>query len=219
MATTARLYRTARIGTGARGADGKIDGFRSAFDRHLPASLPDGSHYDVWSIDGKPVMYVFAVCEPAIHALAAADADIQPLSPEFESPAAMQAWLDGTLDLTQAQRNIIEGDGIPIDDLTGSITRRQVFRRIALYFALGAIMSRSKDPVTKQHLVLDFLTRNLATTVGQLTVTQRNRIRDWMTAQGLSTASITNATTVRQVLKFIVANIDLRPNRFTRAEF
>lgn len=213
MAITHRLYRAARLGSGVF-----PDRYRSALSRYI---IEDGTGatYEDWikdPIEAATAFYSLASAESTVHALCESDPDITVLSPEFATLEALQAWLDGSIsgEFSPTARTTIETDKIPIDDITTSNTRREFWRRLGIYHRVSNYMSGQGDGTA-----LEFLKANLDSTVQQLPIAVRTRIRNWMTERGLDTTWITNSTTVRAVLKFLLVNVNITPNRFTRLAF
>ncbi len=207
MAITHRLYRSARLGSGTLS-----DPYYSALRAYIVAD-GSGSDFEDWIHETKPVRYALASCEASVHDTIAADVNIQALSPQFSALEDLDAWLDGSLALTAGQRTAVEDDGIPIDDITSSNTRREFLRRVALHHRIGNYMRGLNDSA------LDFLRESLSTTVSQVPQAVRTRIQTWMQERGLSTAWISGSTTVRQVLKYILVNINLSHNIFVKLHF
>lgn len=209
MALTFRLYRSARIGTGTRS-----DPYRSALTRYIHED-GTGATFEDWiqdPTDTGVARYALARCESAVHVACAADADVRPLSPEFANKAELATWLDAPVgaEMTQTIRDVVEADRIPIDDVVvGVTTRRQLWRRIGMIHRVGNMLRGKRDDV-----VLDLLRRDVSTTVSQMAPTTRTRLRAWMTNHGLDTSWVTNTTTMRQILKFVVANLGVTPNTF-----
>lgn len=199
----------ARLGAGTR-----TDAYRAALSRYITADGTGADYEQIELAEHKGSMYCLALCEPAVHAQCAADPDIIALSPEVADAPALQAWLDGDLGNVAANiRTAIEADLIPIDDLIATNKRRELMRRIALYFRIAQYMRGNNDTNA-----LAFLAQNLSTTRQQLPAAVRTRILAWCTERGISTAWTTNSTTVRALLKFILVNINLIPLRYVRAE-
>jgi len=64
-----------------------------------------------------------------------------------------------------------------------------------------------------------FALNNLDTTVNQVPQAIRTAIRNWMQSKGLAIGWITNATTVREILHFIVSNLGIGKLRMSGEEF
>lgn len=194
MAATYRLYRAARLGDGKS----RATAYRSAILRY------GAQRRDVWdnvSRQSTAGFYHLVLADSTIHTQIAADVDIQALSPEQATLAALQTWLDGQIGggVSASLRSAIESDGIPIDDLTATSTRRALLRRIArcIMFAQRLFGERDADALTFARAALD-------ATVAEVPLVARQRIAAWMQARGLDTSWITGTTPVRQVLRFIL---------------
>lgn len=193
---TYRFYRTARLGDGSR-----ANPFRSALTRYIPGSIQGATFWD-WIHDARPLRYALALTDSVTHVLAASDADIQALSPELADLAAVNTWLESST-LSDPAHTTLEGDGISTQWIAAQTTRRQLFRYAARLHVVVQDVKRLKNAET-----MDIFGRGLDLQMNQVPVTTRQKIRTWMEAKGLDTTWITNATTVRQVLHYIVQNVD-----------
>lgn len=209
MASALALYRSLRIGTGT-----SADPYRSKLANYITGTA--GAWFEDWALDptGALARYALAFCDSAVHTTMAADVDIQQMSPQRDSLSDLLAWLAGPVGTISAGlRTLVEGDGIPIDDFTVDTTRRTVWRRIALRHRMGQFMRGATDTDA-----LAFLLDSLATQVSAIPVARRNRIAAWMTERGLDTSWIVGTTTVREVLRYILLGLNLKPLRWAAVE-
>lgn len=206
---TYRFYRAPTLGTGAS----TQDYIRSKLQNYIvndgtPTSPATQDFWD-WSFRTRSARYCLAWCDSTVHTTIAADAEITVLSPELADIAAIQTWLDGLVgSLPAGLATVLEADGISTTWLTGTTTRRQLWRFIAKLHSLVQKLSGSGDADLR-----DLFKNGLATTVGQVPVAARNKIGNWMINQGMDTSWITGATTLRQVTEFVVANASFPPLR------
>jgi len=204
MALTFRFYRSKRVGTGVRG-----DPFRSKLTAYITAQ--GGSDFEDWildPVDAGLTRYALAICDSTVHATIDGDTDIQALSPELANQAAATSWLDSAITAPAAVLTAIEGDRIPVDDVT---TNRQLMRRLAIYHRLGNLLLANRETDA-----IGLLRSSLSLTVADLTAAVRNRVQSWMTERGISTTGITGTTTLRDVVKRIVQSGVIGANQFGR---
>jgi hypothetical protein len=206
MALTYRLYRSARLGTGTR-----ADPYRSALTRHISED-GTGQTFEDWiqdPIDVGLARYACALADSTVHAQCVADPDITALSPECATIAEVTVYLDTPLAIVSGVRTTIETDRIPLHDLLdGANTHRELWRRLAVYHRVGNYLRGSGDAA------IEILRAALSGTVGQLPAAVRTRVRNWMAERGLDSTWITNQTTVRDVITYIVNNVALTGARF-----
>jgi hypothetical protein len=131
--------------------------------------------------------------------------------------------LDGPLDslwdslpdaVKTARVAVLEAKAISAGWLNPSTSIRDVIRYgfRACYFAQMAEGDGNAN-------LLNLLSRNLDVTVGQLPVGIRNAGRDWINSRGLSTAWMTNQTTIRQIVHYVVENLGFGVIRFNGKTF
>ena len=60
----------------------------------------------------------------------------------------------------------------------------------------------------KNSVAMAIFAVGLTATVGDLSSQTRTRVRDWMDAKGLDTTWITNQTLIRQVLQYLLENLN-----------
>jgi hypothetical protein len=113
-----------------------------------------------------------------------------------------------------AAQNGLEANGISVAWVTGTNTLREVLRYLQITFILGQMADIEGNANLKA-----FLARNLTATVGSLTAQQRNAAKTWIALKGLDSGWITNATTVRQVLHYVVENLGWGRIRFEKEIF
>lgn len=152
----------------------------------------------------RPVDYSFVCCDETIHNTIEADLEIQAMSPRFADLPAVQAWLDGDWDSTPATAKLqFENDGISTAWTAPATTRRNFWRYLNRYHSITHDLARDKDPD-----LFELLKANLNLTVGTIPAAKRQKFANWMNRKGLSTTWITGTTTIRQVVQFVLENID-----------
>lgn len=189
---TYRLYLATRIGDGIT--------HQTAFRSKLVNYIVNDGTKDFWSWGNRATAFCFclALCDSPLHATIAADVDIIALSPELADTAAITTYLNGLVGTLPTNiSNALEAAGIPVDWITAGTTRRQLWRFISAWHFINQRMTAAQRT---------FLANNLDSTIGSLTVAERNRISTWMTNNNLDTTWITGPTLVREVVKFIIQN-------------
>ncbi len=105
----------------------------------------------------------------------------------------------------------LEAHGISCTWITTN-TIRDVIRYIIKLFHITQKFAMKDNALT-------LLKQNLGTTTGTLPVIVRNTIKTWMQNKGLAIGWITNATTVREVLHFILENLGIGKFKMQGVEF
>lgn len=196
MALTYRFYRSAEI-------DGLLPGSkRSSLAQYIVAG--NGSDFWDWAHEIRPIRYAFSRADSTVHALCAADPGITPYSPELADLDAVHAWLDSPLSsVSQTIRDQLESDGFSTSWANAQTTRREAFRYISRMHRMLQELRRFENLDAMQ-----LFNRGLDTTIGSMTVTQRNRLANWMQNRGLDTSWITGPTTIRAVIQYIYDNLN-----------
>jgi len=200
MASTYRFYRTPRLGDGLT----RQTAFRSKLN-DLGIVRADATQ-DFWSWPNRAMAVSLCLvwCEPVKHVTIAADPDISALSPELADIAAVNAWLDQPVGaLPAAIRARLESDGFPLGWVNGATTRRQLWRKIAQQHVIMQRLFAGNDNA------FNFFKRSLDETIASVPVAIRNRVSAWMVERGLDTSWITGATLVREVVEFVLAQVNL----------
>jgi len=192
VANTYRFYMATTIGTGTR-----ADPFRAALTDFIVA---DGTQ-DFWSWFNPThsVQFCLAWCDPTLHTTIAADSRVTVLSPQWDDVNTHLDDLVGTI--PSGTQTALETNGIPVAWIDASTTYRDVWRWLSKRHIFSQSLIGTGDTN-----VVNFIKNNLDTTVGSLSAAVRNAGQNWMTNHGLDTSWITGTTTVRQVVKFIIAN-------------
>lgn len=201
---TYRLYLAARLGDGVSHATP----FRSKLANYIS---DDGTQrFWDWSNRATPWRLCLAFCDTTVHATIAADTDITVLSPESADLSALGTWLDGLVGTLPANvATAFENARFPVDWITASTTRRQLWRAISLWHVM--VQSANGDGAAN---ALAFIASNLDATVGSLSAAVRNAMSAWMTSRGLDVSQVTGATTIRAVVKGILNSGVFSPVKF-----
>lgn len=113
-----------------------------------------------------------------------------------------------------ALKTSLGSHGISTSWLSGSNTIRDGIRYLIRIFSTAQIADGEGNKNIK-----DLISRNLDMTVQQIPVAIRNAVRDWMQSKGLAIGWINNATTVREILHFIVSNLGIGKLKMSGEEF
>jgi hypothetical protein len=133
-----------------------------------------------------------------------------PVSPLFADEAEEEIFLDAPVagmdsTLRNSVQTALENAGYNTNWIQGTHT----FRNIAQYFwrvtALAQRIHGENHAGFRRLLSLP-----LNGTVADLTGQERTAVRNWMTNKGWSVTWITNATTIRAVIHFVVLNLNHR---------
>jgi hypothetical protein len=208
MALTYKFYRSTIIGDGTRG-----NSFRSKLVNFI---IEDGSGatFENFIDPQKPLCYDLARCDSTVHAQIASDADIKPISIELADDAAVLEWMngDGFADaLVNAQ---LESDGCSTAWKSTGTTRRDLMAYLAKLYILGLDIGRARDSD-----LLRLIKENLDNRINQLPVAVRNKVTNWMVTKGLDAGWIGGQTTVRQVLHYVIENVQWPKQKLIRFEF
>lgn len=157
--------------------------------------------------------YLVRVNAPqAIHdAIVANDAGTV-ISPMYADEAAEASALDA--EFTDATyKAAVDGKHYSTSWMTTGNTFRDMLRYVVRMCHLGQRLHKFGPVVTR---VMEL---GLSSTVADLTAAQRTAVRNWMTNHGLATGWITNGTTIRQVLHFILTNLGFGKHHIGKLEF
>lgn len=103
--------------------------------------------------------------------------------------------------------------GIDISWVAAATTKRQFLRRMIQLCWLAQKALGEKHEVMKA-----ILNHNLDAPVSEFTAQQRNAVKTWMENKGLDTGWIKNVTTIREIIAFILNNLNLKV-KFKGQEF
>jgi len=201
MALTYRFYRSLMVGTGTRS-----DPYRSDLTRFIVA---DGSGANFWDLAAPagwhPARYALAIADSTVHAAIDADGTNLALSGELVDLPTVATFLDGT-DAQNLAANILaqfETDGVSTAWLASQTTVRQMLS----YLSRLVVILQDVDRLANTNALAAFASA-LSTTVSQLSANVKTQVAAWMTGKGLDTSWIVGSTTVRQVLQYILTNIN-----------
>ena len=168
----------------------------------------------------NPARHISICCVHASdtsHAAILANAQVIPVSPLFASEANIPVGLETVLNSIPGIATIktkLEANGINMAWISGSNTLKDAIRYLFKTHAIAQIADGEGKSEVKQ-----LITNNLDTTVNQVPQAIRTAIKNWMQAKGLAIGWITNATTVREILHFIVSNLGIGKLRMSGEDF
>lgn len=164
------------------------DGLKPTTARR-PKYISDGGiagAYQAMDYGDDPVMLVAAEVTAGEHTSIASNADV------VSAPADLEATIGANLATVQAA---LESKSIPADWVSSGMTYRTVLRWVARLFLLCARL----QGLRAGRLFTAGIT--LSSTVGDLSVSVRQKLNDGAQSLGLDTSGITLATTIRAALK------------------
>jgi len=148
--------------------------------------------------------------EQATHDAISADASVIVMSPLFGVASDWLPWLDTPVsnlpDLSTARQKL-EAIGLNFGWVTGEHTCRDILRYIRKFLIFEQRLWG--DWVDNNAGIIEVIKLHIDSTVNTLSPALREQAKDWMAARGLAVGWITNQTTVREVLHFIVQNLNL----------
>lgn len=206
-----RIYRAPQVGTGSIN-----DPITSILNELIDVQA--GDHFDEIDHPARKYSICTVTASQKTHDAIESDGRSVALTPLLSDIGFVSAMDTPFADVPQALRDKakaqLESDGINTAWIMGTNTLRDVLRHLCrMHF-----FSQIADGVGNAAL-RGFLTRNLNETVGSLTVAQRTAARNWMQARGLGIGWITNQTTVREVVHYVVENLGWEKIRFGGTEF
>jgi hypothetical protein len=98
----------------------------------------------------------------------------------------------------------LENNGINTAWISASSTLRDVLRYLLRIFTIGQLTYGKNESD-----IMEFLRNNLDTQVVNISLTIRNKVKAWMQSKGLDVSWIVGATTVRQILHYIVTTLSI----------
>lgn len=150
------------------------------------------------------------------HAVILADSRAVPISELYEE-GAVNTGLERVFNSIVGAgvlKTKMENQGISASWITNSNTMRDVLRYLVRIFTICQVSDGEGNTGVK-----DFLKANLTMQVKDIPAAARNAIKTWMQAKGLAIGWITNITTVREVVHFIVENLGIGKLRLSGEEF
>ena len=108
----------------------------------------------------------------------------------------------------------LEAIGIDTSWISGSDTLRLGLRYLLRVFTVGQFVDG--EAVGE---VREFLKSNLTTQVSAVPAVIRDKVKTWMQNKGLAVGWITGTTTVRQVIHYIVINLNIEKLNMSDEEF
>jgi len=205
-----RFYLAPQQGTGT-----EIDPYRSILNDLI--DVHQGDWFD--EID-NPARHISICCVHALdasHTAILGNTQVIPVSPLFASEADIPTGLETILNSIPGIATIkskLETNGINMAWISGSNTLKDAIRYLLKTHAIAQIADGEGNSKVKQ-----LIANSLDATVNQVPQAIRTAIRDWMQAKGLAIGRITNATTVREILHFIVSNLGIGKLRMSGEEF
>lgn len=194
------LYLAPQIGSGTYS-----DPYRSMLNDLI--NIISGDWFD--EID-HPIRRVSICCvhaSDATHSAIALNSQVVRLSSlmpdnlDFASKMDMAATSLPT-DMQTAIVTALEAKGINTAWMSAATTLREL---VAMLLRVCQFAQRAEGNNNAALKIL--ITANLDSTFGSFTTTRRNAIKTWMASKGLATGWITNSSTVRQIIHFIMMNM------------
>jgi len=207
---TIRLYLAPQTGSGTI-----YDPIRSILN-----GLIDVAAGDRFTEIDNPARLISICCvhaSQATHDAITADARVLPLGNLCADEAAFRAHLDSLisgLPNLAALKTALEERGISTSWYSGSNTIRDGVRWLVRNFAIAQIAQGLGNTGVKT-----VIAGSLDLTVGSYPLSVRNVVENWMSSRGLATGWITNDTTIRQVLHFIIENLGFGVLRLSGESF
>ena len=201
------LYLAPQIGTGTY-----LDPYRSLLNNII--NIPAGEWFD--EID-HPVRRLSVCCVHAsdsTHATIVANPQVIPLSSVALDDLTFSAQMDSKAGVSSANITGLESKGLNMAWMSIGTTTRDLISMI-LRGCQFAQRAEGDNVGALKELIL----ANLDNTVGTFTVTRRNVIKNWMSSKGLATGWITNSSTVRQIIHFIMMNMNWPKIKLSKESF
>jgi hypothetical protein len=166
---------------------------------------------------GRRISLCCVLANDATHTAIAADSRIIVASPLANDFADLKSKLDticSSIPSIATIRARFEEIGINTEWISGSNTLRDALRYLVRVFTFAQITDGENNPDVR-----DFVQKNLTTQIKDVPTALRTKVKDWMQARGLAVGWITNTTTVREVLHFIVTNLGIGKLKMSGEEF
>ena len=188
--------------------------FRSVLNDLI--NISQGDWFDEIDHPARRISICCVHASDATHAVILADSRPVPISELYEEGAVGigLAKIFNSITGSTALKTKMENQGISTAWITSSNTMRDVLRYLIRIFTITQVSDGEGNTNVKE-----FLKANLTTTVAQIPVGIRTAIRDWMQAKGLAIGWITNATTVREIVHFIIENLGIGKLKMSGEEF
>ena len=200
-----RIYIAPQIGTGT-----KQDPIRSIINNFI--DIRNGEWFDEYDFPARKYSMIFVFASQATHTLIGNDSQVVIMSGQYENKSELKTGLNVLVgDLPPAMKSNVlaklEAGGVNAGWISNSNTLKQVIRYILLHFTLSQFTIKDQD-------LVDFLKEHLDTTVAHVPLAARIKIKNWMEGRNLDIGWITNQTTTREILHFIINNLGFGVLRF-----
>ena len=146
----------------------------------------------------------------ATHDRIIAEAKGKPISKLIQEQIE-DAELETIFSDSEANENA-ESEGYSITWVSGNNTLRDVLRYFLRIVVFGQIVKRNA-------LIKKIFELGLSSTVNALSPAERTAAKDWMVSRGLAIGWITNKTTIREILHFVVMNLGFGKIKVAGKEF
>jgi len=179
-------------------------------------NISQGEWFDEIDHPARRISICCVHASDATHAVILADSRPVPISELYEEGAVNEglSHIFNNITGSTALKTKMENHGISTSWITNSNTMRDVLRYLIRIFTVTQITDGEGNTNVKE-----FLKANLTTTVAQIPVGVRTSIRNWMQAKGLAIGWITNSTTVREIVHFIIENLGIGKLKMSGEEF
>lgn len=196
-----RFYIAPQQGTGTFN-----DPFRSILNDFInPAN---GESFQELDNPARRISVCCMTATDATHATIGGDSRIIVASRLYSDLSSAKIGLQESLDNLPgiiALKTKLETIGINTAWISASNNLRDGIRYIFRVFVIAQIANGLGGDANIKTLII----QNLDNTVGSLSAQVRNGVKNWMQSRGLAVGWITNSTTVREVVHFVVMNLGL----------
>lgn len=166
-------------------------------------NIQTGEGFQEWHQDARHYSLCLVWAEDVTHTTIAAHPDVIVASPLFDDDADRVVKM-GNIANINAVKPRLEAIGLNAEWMTGLETYKDVLRYVVMNYWLGQVCSGRNET----HM-LTLIQQNLTTQVKDIPAATRNAVQTWMQNRGLATGWITMNTTVRQIIHFILMNLNL----------
>jgi len=205
-----RFYIGPQIGSGT-----VLNPYRSLLNDFI--HIENGEWFTEIDNPARRISICCVVAEQTTHTAIATDSRVIICSPLADDKADMKTKLENTFNSiagAAALKVKLEAIGIDTSWIGGSDTLRLGLRYLLRVFTVGQFADGESVGEVRE-----FLKANLTTQVSAVPAVIRDRVKTWMQNKGLAVGWITGTTTVRQVIHYIVTNLNIGKLNMSDEEF